>query len=207
MEITKRSKKMQSIKQQTGFDQLQSNCKTILGIVGSPRRGANTETIVDSVLAGAADRGATTSKVVLTELNIAPCQACNKCQTDGVCVHNDDMESIIELMEKNDVWVLGTPIFWWGPTAQLKAFIDRWYGVDQRIFQGKQVILAIPMGGNNEHYARHTIGMFKEICNYLDMICVETLVVPGMTGKKSAKENIRLLEIARKVGSSIMKHR
>ena len=143
---------MQSIKQQSELEQHTSCCKTVLGIVGSPRRGANTETLLDSVLAGAVEGGAAITKVVLSELNIAPCRACNKCQREGSCIHDDDMDALVELMEKSDVWVFGTPIYWWGPSAQFKAFIDRWYGVDQRIFQGKQVILTIPMGGGNGHY-------------------------------------------------------
>jgi multimeric flavodoxin WrbA len=196
---------MQSIKQQSGIEQLSSGCKTILGIVGSPRRGANTETLVDSVLAGAEECGAISTKVILPELKIEPCQACNKCQRDGSCIHEDDMNSILQLMEKSDIWVLGTPIYWWGPSAQFKAFIDRWYGVDQRIFQGKQVILTIPMGGNNEHYARHTIGMFQDICNYLGMICVEAVVASGMTGRRSAQEKTCLLETAKEAGLNIMK--
>ena len=197
---------MQSVKQQSGFEQHSSSCKTVLGVVGSPRRGANTETLVDSVLAGAIESGATASKVVLSELNIAPCQACNKCQREGMCIHDDDMGELIELMMKSDIWVLGTPIYWWGPSAQFKAFIDRWYGVDQRIFQGKQVILTIPMGGKNDHYARHTVGMFKDICNYLGMICVEAVVAPGMSGRTSAKENLRLLELTKDAGASITNH-
>ena len=191
---------MQSVKQQCANEQPTPSCKTILGIVGSPRRGANTETLVDSVLAGAAEGGATVTKVVLSELNIAPCQACNKCQREGSCIHDDDMAALIESMEKSDVWVFGTPIYWWGPSAQFKAFIDRWYGVDQRIFQGKQVILTIPMGGGNGHYARHTVGMFKDICNYLGMVCVDVLVAPGMTGRTSAQENLRVLEAAKEAG-------
>ncbi|MCK4567353.1 MAG: NAD(P)H-dependent oxidoreductase, partial [Candidatus Thorarchaeota archaeon] len=101
-------------------------------------------------------------------------------------------------------WVLGTPIYWWGPSAQFKAFIDRWYGVDQRTFQGKRIILTIPMGGGNEHYARHTIGMFKDICNYLGMTFVEAVVASGMNSKNSVRESASTLESARAAGIRIM---
>ena len=114
------------------------------------------------------------------------------------------MGALVESMKKSDIWVLGTPIYWWGPTAQFKALIDRWYGVDQRTFQGKRVILTIPMGGGNEHYARHTIGMFKDICNYLGMTFLETVVAPGMNGKNSVRESSRTLESARAAGIRIM---
>ena len=196
---------MQSIKQQKGFDQIHSGGKTILGIVGSPRRGANTETLVDAVIAGAVEHGAASAKVILQDMSIAPCKACNSCQKTGTCILDDDMESLVELMVKSDIWVFGTPIYWWGPSAQFKAFIDRWYGLDQRVFQGKQVILAIPMGGGNDHYARHTVGMLKDICNYLGMICIEAVVAPGMNGRNSVHENSRILESARTAGIKVMK--
>jgi multimeric flavodoxin WrbA len=114
------------------------------------------------------------------------------------------MEQLVDLMKKSDVWVLGTPIYWWGPTAQFKAFIDRWYGVDQREFQGKQIITAIPMGGGDDHYARHTIGMIKDICNYLGMDYIETVIAPGMNGRGSVRESNRAIESARAAGMRIM---
>ena len=179
--------------------------KHVLGIVGSPRRGGNTETLVDTILASAVEKGATSEKVILNELDIAPCQACNGCQRTGSCIHEDDMDQLLPLMEKSDVWVLGTPIYWWGPTAQFKLFVDRWYGLDHRCFQGKKVIAAIPMGGVDEHYARHTIGMIRDICNYLEMEFVETVVAPGMNGSRSVRESNSVIESARLAGMRIMK--
>ena len=178
--------------------------KHVLGIVGSPRRGGNTETLVDTILASAAEQGATYEKVILNDLEIAPCQACNVCKRTGSCVHEDDMDKLLPLMEKSDVWILGTPIYWWGPTAQFKLFVDRWYGLDQRCFQGKTVIAAIPMGGRDDHYARHTIGMIKDICNYLGMDFVETVVASGMNGRGSVRESTRAIESARLAGLRIM---
>lgn len=195
---------MQSTKTLCGSKIELSEGKSILGIVGSPRKGGNTETLVDTMLAGATECGAVSEKIILQELSITPCRACNHCKNTGKCIQDDDMELLIELMEKSDIWVLGTPIYWWGPSAQFKAFIDRWYGVDQRIFQGKRIILTISMGGGNEHYARHTIGMFKDICNYLGMTYVETIVASGMNSKNSVQESASTLESARTAGIRIM---
>ena len=195
---------MQSTKTLCGSKLESSEGKSILGIVGSPRKGGNTETLVDAVLAGAAECGGVSEKVILQELSIAPCRACNYCKKHGKCIQDDDMECLLELMMKSDTWVLGTPIYWWGPSAQFKAFIDRWYGVVQRTFQGKRIILTIPMGGEDEHYARHIIGMFKDISNYLGMTFVEAVVAPGMNGKNSVRESTSTLESARIVGIRIM---
>jgi multimeric flavodoxin WrbA len=115
------------------------------------------------------------------------------------------MSGLVQLMKESDVWILGTPVYWWGPTSQFKAFVDRWYGLDQRVFQGKRVVAAIPMGGGNEHYARHIVGMLEDICSYLRMDLIHTLIAPGMNGKSSVKENSRITELARQVGQEIMR--
>jgi multimeric flavodoxin WrbA len=191
---------MQSVTQEKDFGNISSGTCTVLGIVGSPRRGCNTETMVDSVLAGATEYGAVSEKFILHEMSIAPCRACNSCQKTGKCIQKDDMEQLVTAMQKSDVWVLGTPIYWWGPSAQLKAFIDRWYGLDQRLFQSKRLVLAIPMGGGDSRYADHTVGMMEDICNYLGMELLESVIAPGMDDRTSARENRRLLEDARIAG-------
>jgi multimeric flavodoxin WrbA len=99
--------------------------KRVLGIVGSPRRGGNTETLVDEVLRGAKEAGAAVEKVILSELEIAPCLACDACLDTGKCVYQDDMTTLLERMRRSEIWVLGTPIYWWGPSAQFKTFLDR----------------------------------------------------------------------------------
>ena len=55
------------------------------------------------------------------------------------------MAALLEKMKHSPIWVFGTPVYWWGPTAQFKAFLDRWYGSDRKaVFPGKRVILTIP---------------------------------------------------------------
>lgn len=55
----------------------ETNKIRVLGIVGSPRRGGNTELLVDEVLAGAKEAGAEVHKIILNELKIGHCQGCN----------------------------------------------------------------------------------------------------------------------------------
>lgn len=173
--------------------------KKVLGIVGSPRRGGNTEILVDEVLLGAEKAGALTEKVILNELDISPCQSCNACQKTGKCVQKDDMPALLEQMEQSQVWVLGTPIYWWGPTAQFKAFLDRWYSVRQATFEGRCVILAIPLGGS-AHYARYTVGMLTDIVNYVGMELVATVLAPGASRRGAVRGHADVLAAARRAG-------
>ncbi|NVM34990.1 MAG: flavodoxin family protein [Candidatus Lokiarchaeota archaeon] len=176
----------------------------VLGIVGSPRQGGNTDILVDQVLTGAEEMGASIEKVILNKLNINPCQACNSCYKTGKCMHNDDMEELLEKMEDSALWVLGTPVYWWGPTAQFKAFLDRWYCPKHETFKGKHVILVIPLEGSSIN-ARHTIGILTDVCNYLGIELDETVLAPGMNEKGAVLENVKLIKKAYNTGKKAIK--
>jgi multimeric flavodoxin WrbA len=173
--------------------------KRVLGIVGSPRQGGNTDVLVDEVLAGASEAGALTEKVILSKLDIGPCRACGGCRKTGQCVQQDDMHALLEQMAQSDVWVLGTPVYWWGPTAQFKAFLDRWYGVERTTFRGRRVVLAIPLGGGAS-YARYTVGILTDVLDYLGMAHVATVLAPGASGRGRVREQADVMAAARRAG-------
>jgi multimeric flavodoxin WrbA len=180
---------------------MQKKSKHVLGIVGSPRRQGNTELLVDEVLAGAVENGALTNKVILNNLDIAPCRACEVCTKTGSCVHKDDMSDLLTQMFENDVWVLGTPVYWWGPTAQFKAFLDRWYGVNNRkLFEGKEVILVIPLGGASENAYGPTLNILTRVMRYLRLIHRTTILAAGVGRKGAIQNHPKLLASARKAG-------
>jgi len=172
----------------------------VLGIIGSPRLGGNTEILINEILSGAECAGALIEKIILSKLNINPCQACNNCERTGQCIYNDDMNEILEKMINSDLWVLGTPIYWWGPTAQFKAFLDRWYCPQHQNFKGKHVILAIPFGGGHNKYARHTVGLLTDVIEYLSMKLFEIILAPGMDSRGAVSENKDILQKAFKAG-------
>jgi multimeric flavodoxin WrbA len=173
--------------------------KRVLGIIGSPRRGGNTELLVEEVLAGAGEAGASTDKVILNELDILPCQACNGCQESSECVQQDDMSALLEQMQRSQVWVLGTPVYWWGPTAQFKAFLDRWYGVSRAVFVGRRVVLVVPLGGGGR-YARHTVGMLTDVMDYLGIELVAAVLAPGTSGRGTVRDRAGVMATARQAG-------
>ena len=172
----------------------------VLGIVGSPRRGGNTEILIDEVLSGAKNGGALVKKVILNDLNINPCQACNSCYKTGKCIHNDDMLELLQKMEQSDLWVLGTPIYWWGPTAQFKLFLDRWYCPKHQEFKGKQIILVIPFGGGHPQYARHTVGILKDVVDYLNMELLGTILATGVGNRGAVRNKNDIMKEAYEIG-------
>jgi len=97
----------------------------ILGIMGSPRIGGNTDVLMDEALRGAREAGAFAEKIIVDELDISPCAEFNNCTRDGNCAIRDDMDDIYESLDDADVVIIGTPIFFYGLPAQLKALVDR----------------------------------------------------------------------------------
>ena len=176
----------------------------VLGIAGSPRRGCNTETILDEVLNGAASAGVKTEKIVLTEMNVKPCKACSECAKTRICVQNDDMASIVEKMEGADVWVLASPVYWWGPTAQMKAFVDRWYSVRRDMFKEKRVIFVVSLA-DKEPSADLMLKTFESIFNYLGMETYRLLIKYDATSITSAKKDKELMKMAFETGSDAVK--
>ncbi len=97
----------------------------VLGLAASPRRGGNTELLLEQALAGARSSGAVTEKLLLNDLDIAPCQHCDGCLYTGECIVADDMQPIPGQLRDADRIILASPIFFMGLTAQAKAMVDR----------------------------------------------------------------------------------
>jgi len=100
----------------------------VIGINASPRKRANTQTLVETVLNGAAESGAETRFVNLRELKINGCLGCEGCKKHlGKCVQKDDLTLLLHEMTTYDAIVMGTPVYWYHVTAQFKMLVDRLY--------------------------------------------------------------------------------
>jgi hypothetical protein len=97
--------------------------------------------------------------------------------------------------------VLGTPVYWWGPSAQLKVFLDRWFGQGQVVrFKGRPVILTIPLGGSDASFARHIVGMFEGSFAHLEMDLIATIVAPDVWNAGKVRDHPDVLAAARQAG-------
>src|SRR4030043_373283 len=101
------------------------NSMKVLGIMGSPRRQSNTETLLDKALEGAREAGAEVEKVLVSKLKISPCLEIYACRKDGNCAIKDDMQALYEKLLEADHVIFASPMFFYGVTSQAKAVIDR----------------------------------------------------------------------------------
>ena len=97
----------------------------VLGIWASPRRGGNSEILLDAFLSGAGEAGAEVERIALRQLRITPCLEIQHCFKDGTCPIKDDMMPLYEQLLAADVVALSSPIFFYGLSAQAKSMIDR----------------------------------------------------------------------------------
>lgn len=97
----------------------------VLGISSSPRKGGNSDILLDSVLEGAWRGGSEVDKISLRDVCYEPCRECGKCAETGRCVVRDGMGRIYRAVSEADAIIVATPIFFGSVTAQLKAMIDR----------------------------------------------------------------------------------
>ncbi|RJQ41809.1 MAG: flavodoxin family protein [Gaiellales bacterium] len=97
----------------------------VLGILGSPREGGNTEVLLDAALSGAKAAGAQVEKIRVGDLSFSGCIECNDCLETGECTIVDDMAVVYEALERADRIIIASPIFFMGLPSQLKAIIDR----------------------------------------------------------------------------------
>ena len=110
----------------------------ILGILGSPRRGGNSEILLRAFLEGAAGAGAEVEEVFLRDRKISPCMEIYHCFKDGTCPIKDDMRGLYDKLLAADVVALASPIFFYNVSAQAKAMIDRTQALWARRYVLKQ---------------------------------------------------------------------
>ena len=97
----------------------------VLGIFGSPRRGGNTDLLLEEALKGATEEGARAEAIHLCDFRITPCRECLACFNNGTCVIDDDMQGIYPRLLAANIVILASPIFFYGITGWAKAMVDR----------------------------------------------------------------------------------
>jgi multimeric flavodoxin WrbA len=178
--------------------------KKMLGVVGSPRRGGNTHILVSKILEGAKKEGAGAEILLLNDLRISECDGCHVCWEGKGCSKNDDMCNIYAKIIEGDVIVFGTPVYWYGPTALMKGFIDRFVyfncAANREKIRGKWGVIAVPFEEENPETAALVVAFFEKSLAYLEMKLVAKILVSGVGRKGEILEKKDSLEEAFKLG-------
>jgi len=184
----------------------------VLGLLGSPRRGGNSEWLLDAVLEGARSVGARTEKVVLNDLEMSACQGCNRCLDSGECIVKDDMTPVYGLLEIADALVISSPIYFSGLTAQTKMMIDRcqclWVRgerLGRRLGGGRRRSgLFLSVGGDPHAVFRNAVSEVKAFYNSIEVDYCGELLLPGVEAKGEVIAHKEWLDRAIELGKSLV---
>jgi len=97
----------------------------ILGVSGSPRKKGNTVILLEEMLRGAEEHGANIELFSVSGKEIRGCDGCYSCLANGECHIQDDMQPLYKKLMEADGIVFGSPIHFYGMTAQAKVILDR----------------------------------------------------------------------------------
>jgi multimeric flavodoxin WrbA len=114
--------------------------KKLLALYFSPRRPSNSGRLLDAAIEPALSAGFEVEKLHLSDLDIAPCNACGTCYDGSPCPIRDDMTRIYPLIENATDIIIATPVYFYGIPAKAKALIDRC-----QIFWARKYLIANPL--------------------------------------------------------------
>lgn len=181
----------------------------ILGVIGSPRKKGNTHILVSRILDGAKGEGADTEIIFLKDLDLRECDGCHSCWKGRQCSKKDDMNAIYPKIIESDIIIFGTPVYWYGPTALMKCFIDRFVYFNcpenRSKIKGKAAVLAIPFEEDNIKTADLLIRFFVKSLRYLEMKIIGKILSPGVSSRGDILKKDEFLKKGTRLGRRISK--
>ena len=181
--------------------------KNILILKGSPREKGNSAVLAEQVCVGAESAGAEVESVYLHGMDIQPCDGCFFCEDTGICVIEDDMQSLYPKLRQADAIVIASPVYWYTYSAQVKLCIDRWLALETRDgneLRGKQVGIVLTYG-DTDIFTSGGINAIHAFQSLFDYIGAEIVGYVYGTGNKlgEVKEQPKLMESALRLGQQL----
>ncbi|HVI43037.1 MAG TPA: flavodoxin family protein, partial [Anaerovoracaceae bacterium] len=121
----------------------------ILILNGSPRLNGNTRTALNEISQSIRSNitGVEVELIDVTKHKLSGCTNCDSCRRNGgKCVLPDDSAKIIQKIYDSEVVILGTPVYYWGISAQLKMVVDKLYSKDDQFRQQKKKLGLVTVG-------------------------------------------------------------
>jgi len=170
-------------------------------LTGSPRRNGNTAILARLLKEKLKKEGHTINITSLYDFKIKPCIDCRGCKKDKlICSLDDDMPEIYRKLDASDIIVIGTPIYWYGPSAMTKLLIDRLrpYFVN-RILEGKKGALLLP-AGDGEKDTGLTVLMLKKTFETLGMIYMGCVTAKAYDAGEVSKDKVVIRSLDKLAG-------
>ena len=175
----------------------------ILILSGSPRKGGNTDLLVEAFVKGVSQKHHV-EVVSVHDYKVNPCLGCNACfmSKDNTCVQKDDMPLIYEKMSHADMLVIASPVYFYGLSAQLKAVIDRCHNPIRDTFKIKKTSLLLVGAATLPELFDSILAQYQLCLNFFNLEDVGRVLVRGVKDKGDIK-NTNALNEAFELGQNI----
>jgi multimeric flavodoxin WrbA len=180
----------------------------VIGIVGSPRKNGNTETLVQEVLNAAAENGNQVEKYNLNQMDFKGCQACMYCKSHDRCRLDDDMSRLMESMRTADAVVFGSPVYYYQFCSQFRQFVDRLYvffnaDFTTKLPKGKKAVVITSQGNPDAKTFDSVFVDFDRLLTTYGFKKVGAVHMVAGNSPAAVKERKDLMEEARSLGKAL----
>ena len=186
--------------------------KYVLALSSSPRRKGNSRVLTEALVEGAAEAGHRTELVHLPDYVTGMLRNCRECRRpDGSCSIDDRFpELFFDKFLKCDALVVATPIWWYGMSAHLKNFFDRWFcyfaasypgtaDVHRQIYR-KRLALVLSAEENNLPARMGILHSISEVSRYMHWTMVGCVTGIGNSTGETRKDPLNPVAEARALG-------
>ena len=175
----------------------------ILILSGSPRKGGNTDLLVEAFVKGASQKHYV-EVVSVRDYKVYPCMGCNACfrNEQHTCAQKDDMPLIYEKMSQADMLVIASPVYFYGLSAQLKTVIDRCHNPIRDTFPIKKMVLLLVGAASLPELFDSILAQYQLCLNFFKLEDAGRMLVRGVKDKGDIK-NTNALNEAFELGQHI----
>lgn len=183
----------------------------VLCIAGSPRRGGNSDRMLDAAERGVVEAGAVPVRLSVAELPISPCVGCNACSSTGVCVVRDAMDDVYPMLDSADAIIVASPVYFATVPAVLKTVYDRCQPYWARRFvlgepapeRKRPGALMLVGGGGDPFGTACAIAPTKSVFAVLGVTMSEQLELVGADSPSDIGRHPETLQRAAEIGRAI----
>lgn len=136
----------------------------VLLINGSPKEKGCTYTALKEIADTLAKEGVE-SEIFHVRSDAPGCRDCGYCAKKGRCSIKDDVNAVADRLDEFDAIVLGSPVYYAGPSGQVCAFADRLFYSNADRMAGKlgAAVVSCRRGGASAAFDR--LNKYFTICN------------------------------------------
>ena len=175
----------------------------ILILSGSPRKGGNTDLLVEAFVKGASPKHQV-EVISVHDYKINPCIGCNSCfaREDHACCQKDDMQIVYEKMANAEMLVIASPVYFYGLSAQLKAVIDRFHNPIRDTFHIHKMALLLVGAASLPELFNSILAQYELCLKFFKLEDMGRVLVRGAKDKGDV-ENGDALKLAQELGQRI----